>query len=200
MVDQSLRTFAGTIDAKDRYTEGHSQRVAIYSKELARRMGMNAAMQEHIYYVALLHDIGKIGIPDSVLNKPGRLTDEEYGIIKRHPLIGADILKNYTAIKDVTDGARYHHERYDGKGYCEGLAGGNIPLIARIIAVADTYDAMSSKRCYRESLSSEVIIDELERVSGSQLDPAIVPHMIDMINEGAAPVLLTEDQYLNLMV
>ena len=200
MVDQSLRTFAGTIDAKDRYTEGHSQRVAIYSKELARRMGMNAAMQEHIYYVARLHDIGKIGIPDSVLNKPGRLTDEEYGIIKRHPLIGADILKNYTAIKDVTDGARYHHERYDGKGYCEGLAGGNIPLIARIIAVADTYDAMSSKRCYRESLSSEVIIDELERVSGSQLDPAIVPHMIDMINEGAAPVLLTEDQYLNLMV
>lgn len=200
MVDQSLRTFAGTIDAKDRYTEGHSQRVAIYSKELARRMGMNPAMQEHIYYVALLHDIGKIGIPDSVLNKPGRLTSEEYEIIKRHPLIGADILKNYTAIKDVTDGAKYHHERYDGKGYCEGLAGEAIPLIARIIAVADTYDAMSSKRCYRESLSSQVIIEELERVSGSQLDPSIVPHMISMIKEGAAPVTLTEEQYLNLMV
>lgn len=199
MVDQSLRTFAGTIDAKDKYTEGHSQRVAIYSKELCRRMGMNDAMQEHVYYVALLHDIGKIGIPDSVLNKPGKLTDEEYTIIKRHPLIGADILKNYSAIKDVTDGAKYHHERYDGKGYCEGLKGEEIPIIARIIAVADTYDAMSSKRCYRESLTSDVIIKELERVAGSQLDPDIVPHMIDMINEGAAPVALTEEQYLNIM-
>ncbi|MGN1340668.1 MAG: HD domain-containing phosphohydrolase [Oscillospiraceae bacterium] len=193
MVDQSLRTFAQTIDAKDKYTNGHSLRVAEYSREIARRMGMDKQEQERVYYIAVLHDIGKIGVPDSILTKPGRLTDEERQIIQRHPATGADILKNYTAIEGVADGARYHHERYDGKGYCEGLAGEDIPLVARIIGVADTYDAMSSKRCYRDSLSAEVIVEELKRVSGSQLDPDIVPHMLDMIAEGAAPIILPED-------
>lgn len=193
MVDQSLKTFAGTIDAKDKYTNGHSLRVAKYSQELARRMGMDKEEQERVYYIAMLHDIGKIGVPDSILNKPGRLTDEERKVIQQHPAIGAEILKNYTAIKGVADGARYHHERIDGKGYCEGLSGDDIPLIARIIGVADTYDAMSSKRCYRDSLSSEVIIEELKRVAGTQLDPDIVPHMLDMIKEGSAPIILPED-------
>ena len=194
IIDQSLKTFAGTIDAKDKYTNGHSLRVAKYSQELARRMNMSKEEQERIYYIAMLHDIGKIGIPDSILNKPGKLTDEERQIIQKHPAIGADILKNYTAIEGIADGARYHHERIDGKGYCEGLSGDDIPLIARIIGVADTYDAMSSKRCYRDSLSSDVIIEELKRVAGSQLDQDIVPHMLDMIEDGTAPIILPEDK------
>lgn len=196
IIDQSLKTFAGTIDAKDKYTNGHSLRVAKYSQELARRMNMSKEEQERIYYIAMLHDIGKIGVPDSILNKPGKLTDEEREIIQRHPVIGAEILKNYTAIKDVSDGARYHHERIDGKGYCEGLSGDDIPLIARIIGVADTYDAMSSKRCYRDSLPKEVIEQELKRVAGTQLDPEIVPHMLDMINDGSAPIVLPENNII----
>ncbi len=183
ILEQSLLTFAGTIDAKDKYTNGHSIRVAQYSRELARRMGMSPEEMEHIYYVALLHDIGKIGIPDNVLNKPGKLTPEEREIIQRHPTIGAEILKNFTALEGISEGAKYHHERYDGKGYCEGLAGENIPLVARIIGVADTYDAMSSERCYRKPLSEEIIVSELEKAKGTQLDPQIVPHMLDMIKE-----------------
>ncbi len=189
ILEQSLLTFAGTIDAKDKYTNGHSIRVAQYSRELARRMGMSAQEQEHIYYVALLHDIGKIGIPDNVLNKPGKLTPEEREIIQRHPKIGSEILKNFTALEGISEGAKYHHERYDGNGYCEGLAGENIPLVARIIGVADTYDAMSSERCYRKPLSEEVIISELEKAKGTQLDPNIVPHMLDMMRDGTTDIL-----------
>ncbi len=189
ILEQSLLTFAGTIDAKDKYTNGHSIRVAQYSRELARRMGMSAQEQEHIYYVALLHDIGKIGIPDNVLNKPGKLTPEEREIIQRHPKIGSEILKNFTALEGIAEGAKYHHERYDGNGYCEGLAGENIPLVARIIGVADTYDAMSSERCYRKPLSEEVIISELEKAKGTQLDPDIVPHMLDMMRDGTTDIL-----------
>lgn len=189
ILEQSLLTFAGTIDAKDKYTNGHSIRVAQYSRELARRMGMSAQEQEHIYYVALLHDIGKIGIPDNVLNKPGKLTPEEREIIQRHPKIGAEILKNFTALEGIAEGAKYHHERYDGNGYCEGLAGENIPLVARIIGVADTYDAMSSERCYRKPLSEEVIVSELEKAKGTQLDPDIVPHMLDMMHDDTMSIL-----------
>lgn len=192
MLEQTLKTFGGTIDAKDKYTNGHSLRVAQYSKEIARRMNWTPAQQEHIYYVALLHDIGKIGVPDSILTKPGKLTDEERSVIQQHPAIGGNILKNFTAIKDIADGAKYHHERYDGTGYNAGLKGEEIPLIARIIAVADTYDAMSSKRCYRNSLPSDVIIAEQKRVAGTQLDPNIVPYMIAMIEDGTAPIILPE--------
>lgn len=188
IVEQALLTFADTIDAKDKYTSGHSARVAMYSKELAKRMGMSEGEQEHIYYVALLHDIGKIGVPDGILNKPGKLTEEEREVIQQHPKIGAEILENFTALGGISDGARYHHERYDGKGYCEGKSGEDIPLMARIIGVADTYDAMSSERCYRKPLSGEVIENELKNAAGSQLDPDIVPHMLDMIEEGAAPI------------
>lgn len=189
ILEQSLLTFAGTIDAKDKYTNGHSIRVAQYSRELARRMELSSQEQEYIYYVALLHDIGKIGIPDNVLNKPGKLTPEEREIIQRHPKIGAEILKNFTALEGISEGAKYHHERYDGNGYCEGLAGENIPLVARIIGVADTYDAMSSERCYRKPLSEEVIISELEKAKGTQLDPNIVPHMLDMIMDDTMDIL-----------
>ncbi len=194
IVEQSLQTFARSIDAKDRYTNGHSLRVAEYSRELAKRMNLDDAVQEKIYYIALLHDIGKIGIPDSVLNKPGKLTDEERQIIQNHPKIGGEILKEFTAIEGIADGAKYHHERIDGKGYNSGLKGDEIPLIARIIGVADTYDAMSSDRPYRKALTREVIEDELKRVSGTQLDPNIVPHMLDMIEEGFAPISSGRDR------
>lgn len=184
ILEQSLLTFAGTIDAKDKYTNGHSTRVAQYSRELARRMGMTPEEQENIYYVALLHDIGKIGVPDQVLNKPGKLTPEEREIIQQHPVTGAEILKNFTSLKGIADGARFHHEQYNGKGYCEGRAGEDIPLTARIIAVADTYDAMASDRCYRKGLPREVIEEELKKGSGKQFDPKIVPHMLAIIAEG----------------
>lgn len=189
ILEQSLLTFAGTIDAKDKYTNGHSIRVARYSRELAKRMGMSPQEQEHIYYVALLHDIGKIGIPDHILNKPGKLDPEEREVIQTHPKIGADILKNFTALNGISEGAKFHHERYDGGGYCEGRAGEDIPLVARIIGVADTYDAMSSERCYRKPLSKEIIESELKNGSGSQFDPKIVPHMMEMIEDGTADAL-----------
>lgn len=193
IIDQSLQTFARIIDAKDAYTNGHSIRVACYSREIAKRMNMSKEEQERIYYVALLHDIGKIGVPDSILNKNGKLTDEERHAIQQHPVIGGDILKNFTTLDGVEEGARYHHERYDGKGYCEGKKGEEIPITARIISVADTYDAMSSNRCYRPALTTEKIVSELKNGSGSQLDPQIVPIMLKMISEGAVPIVLEKD-------
>lgn len=188
LVNESLRTIANIIDTKDEYTKGHSLRVAIYSRQLAKRMGLPDYEQERIYYIGLLHDIGKIGIPSSILTKPSKLTDEEYEIIKRHPLLGFNIMKDFSSIKGAQEGIRYHHERYDGKGYNDGLKGEEIPLEGRIICVADSYDAMSSRRCYRDSLSYDYILDELKKNSGVQFDPNIVCHMIDMIEGGYAPV------------
>lgn len=187
IVEQSLRTFAKTIDAKDPYTNGHSVRVAEYSREIARRMGLSEDEQERIYYIALMHDIGKIGIPDHILNKPEALTEEERKIIQTHVTIGGDILKDFTALDGISKGARYHHERYDGTGYCDKIKGEDIPLVARIIGVADTYDAMSSDRCYRKALPDDVILSELNKGIGTQFDPEIVPYMLAMIEDGTAP-------------
>ncbi len=184
IINQSLETFAHAIDAKDRDTNGHSIRVAMYSREIARRMGMNEEEQEQIYYMGMLHDIGKIGIPDSILKKPGALTADEMEIVRSHPNIGGDILKDFTAIEGISDGARYHHERYDGTGYNEGLKGNEIPLFARIICVADCYDTMSSKRVYKEHQDEQYILKELIECSGRQFDPDIVPYMIEMIQDG----------------
>lgn len=186
IVNQSLETFAHAIDAKDRDTNGHSIRVAEYSKEIARRMNLGRAQQEHIYYMGMLHDIGKIGIPDSILKKPGKLTEDEMDVIRNHPSIGGDILKDFTAIEGISDGARYHHERYDGKGYNKGLKGEEIPLPARIICVADSYDTMSSSRVYKNNHDKEYILKELKECSGKQFDPEIVPYMIEMIEDGTA--------------
>ncbi len=188
IVEQSMRTFAKSIDVKDAYTQGHSLRVAHYSRELAKRMGMSDREQENIYYIALLHDIGKIGVPDSILNKKGRLNEEEMQIIRRHVDNGAEILKDFTALEGLADGALYHHERFDGKGYGKGIAGLEIPQVARIIGVADAYDAMSSDRCYRKALSKEVIEEELEKCSGTQFDPQVVPFMLSMIEEEIVPI------------
>ena len=151
-------------------------------------MGMSEDEQEKIYYIALLHDIGKIGIPDAILNKPSRLTEEEFAVIKTHPLIGGEILKDFTALEGSSDGASYHHERYDGKGYGKQLVGDEIPLVARIIGVADAYDAMSSDRCYRNALDSKTVIEELKSGAGTQFDPQIVPFMLNMISDKTAPL------------
>ena len=174
---------AQTIDAKDKYTNGHSNRVAKYSRMLAAALGEKEKVQEHIYYVALLHDIGKIGIPNAIINKPGKLTDEEYEIIKAHPVIGSDILKTISSMPEISIGARSHHERYDGKGYPDGLKGEEIPWIARIIGVADAYDAMTSNRSYRNYLPQEKVKEEILKYRGIQFDPKVADAMIRLIQQ-----------------
>ena len=153
---------------------------------------MNEFDQERIYYIGLLHDIGKVGIPNSILTKPGRLTVDEYEIVKRHTQMGAQLLEGFTTIKGAENGIKYHHERYDGTGYNEGLKGEEIPVEGRIIAVADAYDAMSSKRCYRDILSYDYILNELKINAGTQFDPIIVSYMIELIEGGFAPVSAAE--------
>ena len=189
---QAMLTLAQTIDAKDKYTKGHSSRVAKYSKKLAIRMGLSEAEQDTIYFMGLLHDIGKIGIPDNIINKPQKLTDEEFAIIKKHPEIGYDILKNFAEIPNIEAGARWHHERMDGKGYPDGLKGEEIPRLVRIISVADAYDAMTSKRSYRDILPQSYIRQELEKGKGKQFDPDVVAYMLDIIEEGEYEKLVEE--------
>ena len=174
---------AQTIDAKDKYTNGHSNRVAEYSRILAKRLGEDEKTQESIYYAALLHDIGKIGIPNSIINKSGKLTPEEYETIKAHPVIGSDILKSISSMPEISIGARSHHEHYDGKGYPDGLAGEDIPWIARIIGVADAYDAMTSNRSYRNYLPQDRVLDEFVKYRGIQFDPRVTDVIIQMIAE-----------------
>jgi len=188
VTDQALNTFARIIDAKDEYTSGHSYRVGIYSRALAKRMGLDAEEQERIYHIALLHDIGKIGVPDSILTGKTQLTEEEWNLIKAHVSVGGNILMEFSSIPGIDDGARYHHERYDGKGYSSGLKGEEIPLCARIICVADAFDAMSSARSYRSKLPHDKILSELKNGTGTQFDPDIVKHMIDMLQDGSAPI------------
>ncbi|MBR3509726.1 MAG: response regulator [Lachnospiraceae bacterium] len=178
-----VQSLADAIDAKDSYTNGHSGRVAEYSKEIAKRAGYDSKGQSNIYMMGLLHDVGKIGIPDEVINKPGRLTDEEYELIKKHPVIGSQILENIEEMPELATGARWHHERYDGSGYPDGLAGKDIPEAARIIAVADAYDAMTSYRSYRDVIPQDVVRREIERCSGTQFDPKFAEIMIKMIDE-----------------
>ncbi len=180
---QAMLALAQTIDAKDKYTKGHSTRVAKYSKKLAIKLGLTETEQDNVYFMGLLHDIGKIGIPDYIINKPQRLTDEEFAIIKQHPEIGYDILKNFGEIPNIEEGARWHHEHMDGTGYPDGLIGDKIPKLVRIISVADAYDAMTSRRSYRDILPQSFIKEELEREKGKQFDPEIAEAMIQLINE-----------------
>lgn len=187
-IESTLLVFANTIEAKDSYTRGHSQRVALYARELAARMGFDADFQENVYYCALIHDVGKIGIPDEILHKPGRLTDEERKVIQSHASIGGDIFKDFSYIPGISEAVRHHHERYDGGGYPDGLSGESIPLLARIICVADCFDAMTSNRCYRNKIDIERVVADFKENSGKQFDPDIVPHMLSMIAEGKAPL------------
>ena len=180
---QMVQALANTIDAKDSYTNGHSTRVAKYSVMLAEQMGYTGEKLEQLQYAALLHDIGKIGVPREIINKTSKLTDEEYEIIKTHPAIGGNILKEVSEIPDIAIGARWHHERYDGKGYPDQLKGLEIPEIARIIGVADAYDAMTSKRSYRDVLPQEVVLGELKKGMATQFDPQIAEIMIRLIEK-----------------
>lgn len=180
---QIVKTLSGAIDAKDTYTNGHSTRVADYSKEIARRAGFSEERQNDIYIMGLLHDVGKIGVPDAIINKPAKLTDEEYSIIQNHPVMGAKILRNITEFPKLSIGARWHHERYDGKGYPDGISGEDIPIEARIIAVADAYDAMSSRRSYRDVLPQSQVRNEVERGKRAQFDPKFAEIVLTMIDE-----------------
>jgi len=167
----TVKAITAAIDAKDRYTRGHSERVAMLSRRLAEAAGMPEQEAQEIYISGLVHDVGKIGVPEAVLCKPGRLTSHEFEIIKRHPQIGKTILEGIPSLKGVLPGVLHHHERYDGRGYPHGLAGEDIPLMARIMGIADTFDAMSSTRSYRPAMPRERVLAEIERCAGSQFDP-----------------------------
>ena len=181
--EQIMKALASTIDAKDKYTNGHSFRVAEYAEEMLRRSGGSFKEQEEVYYMGLWHDIGKIGIPDKIIRKTSGLTEEEYILIKSHPVIGANILKNISEIPGLAVGARWHHEKYDGSGYPDCLKGEEIPVMARIIAVADAYDAMASRRSYRDVLPQQVVREELKNGKGKQFDPYYADIMIGMIDD-----------------
>ena len=204
-----IRSLSYAIDAKDRYTRGHSQRVAEYSLALAKRMGKSEEEQQTIYFAGLLHDVGKIRVPEAVINKPGKLTDEEFDQIRIHPVSGYHILRDISKDERIGYGAKYHHERYDGTGYPNGLKGENIPEIARIIGVADAYDAMASNRSYRNALPQEVVRQEIEKGRGRQFDPGIADIMLEMIDEDKEykmcqkettdkNILIVDDELMNI--
>jgi HD-GYP domain-containing protein (c-di-GMP phosphodiesterase class II) len=168
-----LHSLVSAVDAKDAYTCGHSERVALLSRLIAQKAGLSQALVERIYLAGLMHDVGKIGVPEAVLQKTGKLTPEEFEQIKKHPEIGARILGDIKQLQDIIPGVLHHHERYDGRGYPSGLAGETIPLLGRIICVADCFDAMTSSRTYRKAMPLEVALTEMRRCAGTQFDPAV---------------------------
>ena len=180
---QMMQTLSTTIEAKDEYTRGHSYRVAEYAALIAAELGWSSEEIQQLKHAAYLHDIGKIGIPDLILNKPSRLTDDEYNLIKKHTVIGAEILKDITFVPHIVEVARNHHERYDGNGYPDGLSGVDIPIHARITAMADSYDAMNSRRIYRNALPPEMIREEISKNRGKQFDPEITDVFLKLIDE-----------------
>ncbi len=189
MANETVMAIANAVDAKDVRTHQHSMRVAEYSALIAQEMGIFKWWQKekgisNLRKAAQMHDIGKIAVPDRVLNKVGRLTDEEYGLMKSHVIRGAEILKDFTLVEHVTDGTRYHHERYDGKGYPDGLKGEEIPIYARIIGVADAFDAMTSNRVYRNHMDTDYVMNEMQRGRGTQFDPDALDAFIRLIDKG----------------
>ena len=184
MGKQTVIAIARTVDAKDERTSEHSKRVALYSKQIAERFGLDEKQCQDIEWAAQMHDIGKIAIPDAILNKASRLTDEEYATMKSHTTRGAEILKDFTLLDHVIEGAEFHHERYDGKGYPKGLKGEDIPLYARIIGVADAFDAMTANRIYRKQMDFGYVLNELEKGRGTQFDPHFVDILLQLIHEG----------------
>lgn len=193
-LDQVIGSFAKAIDLKDHYTCGHSARVAQYSRLLAEAMGWSKERVDNLYRVAMLHDVGKVVIPDEILNKRGPLTDEEYTKMKEHTDIGNAILEEISRFPLIAVGAKSHHERYDGRGYGHHLAGHDIPLEARIIAVADTFDAMNSTRVYRPHLTKERILSELEKAKNTQLDGEIVDLLLRLIAEGKVQITTCDEE------
>lgn len=174
MYISTVKSLAAAIDAKDPYTRGHSERVTRFSMLIAKELGLDDKTQRDVQLCGLLHDVGKIGVPISVLRKKDKLTDEDWKHIRRHPVLGAEIISPITQLKKLIPSIRHHHERYDGSGYPDKLKGEDIPLISRILAVADTFDALTSERPYRNGLSDKAAVEEIEIVKGTQLDPACV--------------------------
>ena len=193
LFEQTAQALASAIDAKDRYTHGHSTRVAMYSTQLAREAGKSEEECEEVYFAALLHDVGKIGIPDAIINKDGKLTDGEFDQIKLHPVYGNQILSSIRQSPYLSIGAHYHHERYDGRGYPDGLAGEDIPELARIIAVADSYDAMTSKRSYRDPIPQQKVREELVEGMGTQFDPTYAKIMLHLIDKDVDYAMREQD-------
>ena len=179
----TIQALAAAVDAKDPYTQGHSQRVADYATSLARHVGASQAELELIHITGTLHDVGKIGVPDAILKKPGRLDDEERIVMETHPVLGEVIVRKAPQLAATLPGVRHHHERWDGKGYPDGLAGEAIPLMARYLALADTFDAMTSDRPYRKGLPLEVALAEIHKGAGTQFDPALAPAFIELMQQ-----------------
>ena len=182
ILQEVIESYAQVVDAKDPYTNGHSSRVAEYAVKIAELAGKSDEECQQIYFTALLHDVGKVGIPDSIINKPGKLTKEEFNIIKQHPEKGNNILSQIDAFSYLSVGAHFHHERYDGKGYPNGLKGEEIPEIARIIACADAYDAMTSRRSYRDPIPQHIVREEFVKGIGTQFDPEFARNMLHLID------------------
>lgn len=177
---KTIKSIASALDAKDPYTHGHSMRVTLYSIILAKELNMPQSILETIETAGLLHDVGKIGVPEAILCKPGKLTDEEFGQMKSHPNNSGKLVSNIKKLEQVIPGIKHHHERWDGRGYPDKLAGEDIPQIARIIAIADTYDAMTSTRSYRKALEHEVAIEEIEKCAGAQFDPELAKKFVQI--------------------
>ena len=184
LVEQTMRTISSFVDAKDEYTAGHSLRVASIARILAKRMGYDEEELRQVYYCGLLHDSGKVGIPDGILNKPGKLTEDEFEMIKTHSLIGYQMLERLSLVPMAATAARNHHERYDGAGYPDGLSGEDIPEVARILCVADAFDAMSTTRVYRKAMDREYIMGQFETNRGTQFDPNVVDIFFKAVEDG----------------
>lgn len=193
---ESIQTLRYTVEAKDTYTRGHSDRVSEYSVLIGRYLNLSEEDLNILKIGGLFHDIGKIGIPDNILLKPGKLTDDEYSEIKNHPAIGAHILSNATLFKDILPIVKHHHERYDGYGYPSKLEGESIPYLARIAAIADTFDAMTSKRSYRDSLSLDIVKQEFEKNKGTQFDPKLADLFLDILNNHYNEISKIQQKYI----
>jgi putative nucleotidyltransferase with HDIG domain len=185
---EALRALVAAVEAKDGYTHGHSARVAATSVRLGQRMGLRPQVLRRLAQGALLHDIGKIGIPDEILNKPGALTREERARIEEHPVIGWDIVRRAPTLREALHAVRHHHERFDGDGYPDGLRGDEIPLVARIVAVADVWDALTSDRAYRPAWSRQRAVDHIAAARGTQFDPVALDAFLKLLEyEGLRP-------------
>ena len=192
---ESIETLRFTVEAKDAYTRGHSDRVSAYAVLIGEVLGLSDEDIKTLRIGGLFHDIGKIGVPDSILLKPGKLTDDEYSEIKNHPTIGAHILSNASLFSDMLPIVKHHHERFDGRGYPSQLVGEDIPYLARITAIADTFDAMTSRRPYRDALVMQSVKDEFVRCSGSQFDPALIPVFMDILENQHDKILEIQDKF-----
>jgi putative nucleotidyltransferase with HDIG domain len=192
---ESIQTVRFTVEAKDTYTRGHSDRVSEYSVLIGEKLGLSDEDIRRLKIGGLFHDVGKIGVPDNILQKNGKLTDDEYSEIKNHPSIGAHILSTASIFKDIIPIVKHHHERYDGNGYPSRLKGEDIPYLARIAAIADAFDAMTSKRVYRDSLSLDIVISEIEKNKGTQFDPQIADAFLDILNNTPDKIKEIQQKY-----